>query len=75
MINLHYNENRITFNYVGLQYQNSQLNQYAYKLDGNDKDWIQAGTQRNATYTNLSPGKYTFHVKAANSDGVWSKDK
>ena len=73
VINLHYNENRITFNYVGLQYQNSQLNQYAYKLDGNDKDWIQSGVQRNATYNNLSPGKYTFHVKAANSDGIWSK--
>jgi ligand-binding sensor domain-containing protein/signal transduction histidine kinase len=71
-INLHYNENRITFNYVGLQYQNSVLNQYAYKLEGYDKDWIQAGTQRKVTYTNLSPDKYIFHVKAANSDGVWS---
>ncbi len=49
-----------------------QLNQYAYKLDGYDKDWIQAGTQRKVTYANLSPGKYTFHVKAANSDGVWN---
>jgi len=46
--------------------------QYAYKLDGYDKDWVQAGTQRTVTYTNLSPGKYTFHVKAANADGVWS---
>ena len=71
-INLHYNENRITFNYVGLQYQNSTLNQYAYKLDGYDKDWIQAGTQRKVTYTNLSPGTYIFHVKGANSDGVWN---
>ena len=71
-INLRYNENRITFNYVGLQYQNSALNQYAYKLDGYDKDWIQAGTQRKVTYTNLSPDKYIFHVKAANSDGVWN---
>ena len=71
-INLSYNENRVTFNYVGLLYQNTSLIQYAYKLDGYDKDWIEAGTQRTATYTNLSPGTYTFHVKAANSDGVWT---
>ena len=72
-IHLRYNENRITFNYVGLYYQNSSLIQYAYKLDGYDKDWIQNGYQRTVTYTNLSPGTYTFHVKAANSDGIWSK--
>ena len=72
-INLRYNENRITFNYVGLQYQNSPLNQYAYKLDGYDKDWTQAGTQRKVTYTNLSPNTYIFRVKTANSDGVWNE--
>ncbi|HEY5463193.1 MAG TPA: two-component regulator propeller domain-containing protein [Hanamia sp.] len=72
-INLKYNENRLSFHYVALYYQNSQLNQYAYKLAGYDKDWVPAGTQRMATYTNLSPGHYTFHVKAANSDGVWNE--
>jgi len=72
-ISLRYNENRLSFHYVGLYYQNSQLNQYAYKLEGYDKDWIPAGTQRMATYTNLSPGHYTFRVKAANSDGVWNE--
>ena len=71
-INLKYNENRITFSYVGLLYQNTQAIQYAYKLDGYDKSWVQAGTQRTTTYTNLSPGTYTFHVKAANGDGVWT---
>ncbi|HKC35951.1 MAG TPA: two-component regulator propeller domain-containing protein, partial [Chitinophagaceae bacterium] len=71
-INLHYNENRITFNYVGLQYQNSSFNQYAYQLEGYDKDWIQAGPLRKITYTNLSPGEYIFHLKGANSDGVWN---
>ncbi len=67
-----YNENRITFNYVGLYYKDPLATQYAYKLDGYDKDWVEAGTQRAVTYTNLSPGTYTFHVKATNSDGVWS---
>jgi signal transduction histidine kinase/ligand-binding sensor domain-containing protein len=74
-IGLRYNENRITFNYVGLQYQNSALNEYAYKLDGYDKDWIQAGTQRKVTYTNLSPDTYIFRVKASNSDGVWNPEE
>lgn len=71
-ITLRYNENRITFNYVGLQYQNASLNQYAYKLEGYDGDWIMAGTQRKITYTNLSPGTYIFHLKAANADGIWN---
>ena len=71
-ISLHYNENRITFSYVGLQYYDAAEVKYAYKLDGYDKSWLQAGTQRTTTYTNLSPGTYTFHVKAANSDGVWT---
>ena len=71
-INLHYNENRVTFSYVGLQYYDAAEVKYAYKLDGYDKSWVQAGTQRTTTYTNLSPGTYTFHVKAANGDGVWT---
>jgi ligand-binding sensor domain-containing protein/signal transduction histidine kinase len=72
-ISLKYNENRLTFHYVGIYYQNPQLNQYAYKLDGYDKDWIAAGTQKAVTYTNLSYGNYTFHVKASNSDGIWGQ--
>ena len=73
-LNFRYNENRLIFHYVGLYYQDPQLIQYACKLDGYDKDWIPAGTQRLVTYTNLSPGHYTFHVKAANSDGVWNEE-
>ena len=72
-LELRYDENKINFQYVGLHYTNAELNQYAYQLEGYDKEWIQAGTQRSATYTNLSPGKYTFYVKAANSDGLWNE--
>ncbi len=72
-LELHYNQNKISFQYVALHYADAALNQYAVKLDGYDNDWIPAGTQRNATYTNLSPGTYTFHVKACNSDGVWNE--
>ncbi len=72
-IELHYNENKISFQYTALHYADASLNQYAVKLDGYDNDWIPAGTLRTTTYTNLSPGTYTFHVKACNSDGVWNE--
>jgi C4-dicarboxylate-specific signal transduction histidine kinase/ligand-binding sensor domain-containing protein len=71
-VELRHNQNRVQFNYVALQYDDPAKNTYAYKLDGYDKQWVLAGTQRNVTYTNLPAGTYTFHVKAANSDGVWN---
>jgi signal transduction histidine kinase/ligand-binding sensor domain-containing protein len=71
-LELPYNQNRITFNYVALHFTNPAQNKYAYLLDGSDKHWVQAGAMRSVTYNNLSPGTYTFHVKAANSDGVWN---
>jgi diguanylate cyclase (GGDEF)-like protein len=46
--------------------------QFRYRLVGFDSDWIAAGTRREAWYTNLPPGKYSFEVQAANSDGVWN---
>jgi signal transduction histidine kinase/streptogramin lyase len=73
-IPLHYNENKVTFGYTALHYTNPALNKYAYKLDGYDKDWIQAGKLRYVMYLNLLPGTYTFHVKACNSDGVWNEE-
>jgi len=67
----HY-QNRIKFDYIALHFDDPSQNKYAYRLDGYDKSWTDAGTLRSVTYTNLSPGTYTFHVKAANSDGVWN---
>jgi signal transduction histidine kinase/CheY-like chemotaxis protein len=46
--------------------------QFRYQLEGYDHDWIQAGTNQFATYTNLKPGKYQFHVIAGNADGIWN---
>lgn len=45
---------------------------FRYKLDGLDKDWQDGGNRREAFYTNLPPGPYTFHVVASNNDGVWN---
>ncbi|MDR6842133.1 sensor histidine kinase [Pseudoxanthomonas sacheonensis] len=44
-----------------------------YMLEGFDRDWVDPGTRRQAFYTNLPPGKYRFHVIAANNDGVWNR--
>ncbi len=70
---LPYNQNDLYFEYVGLHYAEPLENQYQYILEGFDKKWVNAGTQRTATYTNLSPGRYIFRVKASNRDGVWNE--
>jgi len=71
-ITLSFDESVFSFEYVALNFTNSQLNQYAYMMEGFDEDWNYVGTKRTATYTNLDPGKYTFKVIASNNDGVWN---
>ncbi|HVO72914.1 MAG TPA: two-component regulator propeller domain-containing protein, partial [Ignavibacteriaceae bacterium] len=73
-IELAYYQNVITIEFVALNYQNLEKNQYKYKLDGFRDDWISAGYQHEVTYTNLSPGEYTFRVIASNNDDVWNTE-
>ncbi len=75
LLNLSHSQNDITFHYLGIHYTIPQKNQYRYKLDSFDEDWIDAGTQRSVRYTNLDPGSYAFRVIAANSDGLWSEEE
>lgn len=72
-LDLSYKDNVISFEFVALNYSSTQKNQYAYKLEGFDKDWIYCGTSRSATYTNLDGGSYTFCVKGSNNDGIWNE--
>ncbi|MBK7651244.1 MAG: hypothetical protein IPJ20_11625 [Flammeovirgaceae bacterium] len=72
-ITLNYDQNEISIDFVALHFANPGKNKYSYKLEGFDKYWIDADNKRSATYTNLSPGDYTFNVKAANADGVWNE--
>lgn len=60
-----------TLEFALLNYIKSNKNRYAYLLEGADRDWIETNTP-SVTYTNLSPGSYTFWVKGANNDGIWS---
>ena len=73
IITLSYDQNDLKFDFVGLHFSSPEKNQYQYKLENFDQDWIEAGNQRFATYTNLDPGEYVFRVKAANKDGVWNE--
>jgi signal transduction histidine kinase/ligand-binding sensor domain-containing protein/DNA-binding response OmpR family regulator len=72
-INLTYRDDFMTFEYAALHFSSPQDNQYAYMMEGFDQDWNYVGNRRFASYTNLSPGEYTFRVKASNSDGVWNE--
>ncbi len=65
-------EGELEVHYSAISYIAPQRIQYRYKLDGFDKDWVEAGTRRVAFYTNLKPGTYRFRVQACNEDGVWT---
>jgi signal transduction histidine kinase/ligand-binding sensor domain-containing protein/DNA-binding response OmpR family regulator len=60
------------FHYTALSLLVPQRSLFKYRLEGFDKDWIDAGNRRTAYYTGLPPGTYTFRVVASNNDGVWS---
>jgi ligand-binding sensor domain-containing protein len=72
-IELNHTQNFITIGYASLSFSGRNTTQYFYKLEGVNKDWVAAGAQRFASYTNLSPGHYTFKVKCDNRDGIPSK--
>ncbi|PJJ08419.1 two component regulator with propeller domain [Flavobacterium sp. 1] len=71
-IELHYNEGYISFGFVALNYQNPERVKYAYKMNGLDENFINAGNVRVANYSNLEPGTYTFEV-IASVDGQWEQ--
>lgn len=73
-VTLAYDQNQITIAFLGLHFKNPARNRYRYQLAGYDADWVDAGPRREATYTNLAPGTYTFRVHAANADGTWSAE-
>ena len=72
-LTLTHRENRITFDFVALNYIASERSQYAYQLVGVNQDWVYCGPQRTTTYSSLAPGEYVFRVKAANNDGIWNE--
>jgi PAS domain S-box-containing protein len=62
----------VSFQFAALAYRTPKRTRIEYQLEGFDDTWRTSGPERRATYTNLSPGTYTFRVRAANGEGVWS---
>lgn len=72
-ITLSYDQNDLSLEFAALNYIHPEKNQYLYKLENYNKDWIATdAAKRFASYTNLNPGKYVFRVRATNNDGLWS---
>lgn len=71
---LNYTDNFFTMGFVALNFTHPEKNRYKYKLEGFDRDWIDAGTKHEANYTNLDGGEYVFRVIACNNDGVWNTE-
>ncbi len=69
---LDYKKSMFGLSFAALNFRDSNRNNYAYKLEGFDENWLQVGDQRSAKYTNLNAGRYQFRVKGSNNDGVWN---
>jgi ligand-binding sensor domain-containing protein len=67
-------ENYFSFEFAALDFTEPAKNQYAYMLEGFDKDWIHCGTRPYGGYTNIDPGTYRLRVKGANNDGLWNEE-
>ena len=63
----------LEFDFIGVDLNSPDRVVYEYMLEGQDKDWQQAGDRRQAHYTNLAPANYRFRVRAASGTGPWSE--
>lgn len=66
-----WNENFLSINFASLNYSNDFSQNYAYKLDGLNDDWVYVGNSTEANFTNLDPGVYTFQVRGSTHEGLW----
>jgi PAS domain S-box-containing protein len=66
---------KFEFHYAGLSFLAPEKVKFRYRLDGFDGEWVDAGTERVAHYTNIPPGDYTFMVTASNNDGIWNEKR
>ena len=64
----------LEIDYTGLSFAAPEKMRFRYMLEGWDRSWQEVGNRRQAFYTNLSPGTYTFRVIACNNDGVWNDE-
>ncbi len=68
---LSYRDNYVSFAFSAFDFLNDNEDQFAYYLEGSDKDWTYCGNRHFASYTNLPGGDYTLKLKVQNADGIW----
>lgn len=73
-IELDWRQNFFEFEYVALNFTRPGKNQYAYFLEGFDREWFQAGHHRYGRYSGLPGGRYTLRIRGSNNDGIWNDD-
>lgn len=73
-LTLPYEQNHLSFDFVGISLRNPEGVRYSWKLEGFDDNWSPPSTLRDAVYSNLPPGHYTFRVRACNEDGIWNTE-
>jgi signal transduction histidine kinase/DNA-binding response OmpR family regulator/ligand-binding sensor domain-containing protein len=73
-IKLAFKDNFFTIYFSALNFQLPEKNEYMYKLNGVDQDWVKNGSKYHASYTDIKEGSYLFEVKAANNDGIWARE-
>lgn len=74
-LTLSYHQSFFSFEFAALNFLHPEKNQYTYFLEGLDNEWNYVGTRRQAYYTNVPPGHYTFHVKGTNNNGIWNQQE
>lgn len=74
-IELEYNQNYLSFDFVALEFSKQSSLSYAYFLEGVDHNWVESGTRHYADYSDLKPGEYTFLVKIKSGNGEWTEPK
>lgn len=72
-LELPYNKNHLTFEYIGINFTNPKVVKYRYILEGLDIDWSPETSKTEAVYSHIPPGEYTFKVAAKNNDGYWNQ--
>jgi signal transduction histidine kinase/streptogramin lyase len=73
-VTLDHTQRDLSFEFVALHFLRPEDNLYSWKLENYDTDWSAPSKERKASYTNLSPGEYTFRVKGSNADGIWNEE-
>ena len=73
-IRLGFRDKVLNLEFSALDFTAPERNLFAYKLEGFDPEWVPLTGKRSVTYTNLNPGRYTFQLRGANSDGRWNEE-